>query len=506
MKELNKKNYTKKVAFKSHLFLFSFLCFLFIPYPSHSYYKFSPKVEQAYHEFLKLKISSGNKLINEALREEPQNDMAIFIANYGDFLKLLIIEDVEAYEDLSKNEDERLEKLQQDKTSAASPYYLFSQAELKLQWGFVKLRYGDYMSGLWNIKEAYQLLKDNEKKYPLFLPNKKSLGLLNILIGSVPQKYGPILTLAGIKGTHAKGLKLLKEASEVENPFRLEAVIIKALADAFILNEGTGKNEALDRECKTQPDDLLAIYVYATILHKHAKDEEALKIIPLAPASADYIAFPYIELLKGDLFLNKLDYANSREHYMQFLQKNIGLNYIKDANYKLFLSYWLNNEEAQAEKILAKVISEGETQFDADKYALKFAETRNFPDKVLMKSRLLCDGGYYQQSLALISNYAPTTKKDSLELNYRKARIYHGMEKYPEAIALYKQTIKNSSGSAYYFAPSSSLQLGYIYRKQNNKEAAKQYFLEVLSYEDYEYKNSIETKAKAGLNELGKAP
>jgi len=40
----------------------------------------------------------------------------------------------------------------------------------------------------------------------------------------------------------------------------------------------------------------------------------------------------------------------------------------------------------------------------------------------------------------------------------------------------------------------------------NNKEAAKQYFLEALSYDDYEYKNSIETKAKAGLNELGKTP
>jgi tetratricopeptide (TPR) repeat protein len=123
-----------------------------------------------------------------------------------------------------------------------------------------------------------------------------------------------------------------------------------------------------------------------------------------------------------------------------------------------------------------------------------------------MKARLLCDGGYYQQSLTTIDSYTPTSKKDSIELTYRKARIYQGMDKHHEAITLYKQIIKTSPNSGYYFAPNSCLQLGYIYRKLNNKEAAKQYFLEALSYDDYEYKNSIETKAKAGLNELGKTP
>ena len=484
----------------NHLFLFALL---FITLPSYSYYKFSPKVEQAYHKFLKLKISSGEKLIKEAIQEEPQNSLAILVANYGDFFKLLIIENAETYESLSSKEQERFDKLQSDEQKT-SPYYLFAQAELKLQWGFVKLRYGDYMSGLWDVKEAYQLFKDNEKKHPLFLPNKKSLGLLNIVIGSVPQKYAPILTLAGIKGTHEKGAKLLKEASELENPFRLEALIIKAAVDAYILNEGNGKNASLEKECKEHSDNLLAITVYAAILHKHAKDEEALKIISLAPTSNEYINFPYIELLKGNLLLNKLDYTGCREHYNLFLQKNTSINYIKDANYKLFLSYWLNNEDTQAGNYLAKVLAEGEDEFDSDRYAQKFAETKNFPDKALMKARLLCDGGYYQQSLDVLTGYTPAGKKDTIELTYRKARIYQGMEKYQEAIALHKKTINLSLGISNYFAPNSCLQLGYIYRKLNDKENAKLYFLEALSYEDYEYKNSIETKAKAGLNELEK--
>jgi len=500
LKGFLKNNSIKKVVFFSHLFLF---ILLFIALPSYPYYKFSPKVEQAYHDFLKLKVSSGETLINEAIKEEPQNSLAILISNYADFFKLMILQNTETYETLSSKQEERLTKLEEDEDKK-SPYYLFAQAELRLQWGFIKIRYGDYMSGLWDVKEAYQLLKENNKKHPLFIPDKKSMGLLNILIGSVPQKYTTFLILAGIKGTHEKGAKLLKEASEIENPFQQEALIIRAAVDAFILNETNGKNTLLEKEYKTHPDNLLSIFVYATILHKYAKDEEALKVISSAPSSSEYITFPQIELLKADLLLNKLDFTDAREHYNSFLQKKTGLNYIKHTYYMLFLSYWLNNEDAQANSYLDKVVKEGVEEFDADKYAQKFAEKRNFPNKALMKARLLCDGGYYQQSLAILANFTPTTKADSIELNYRKARIYQGMEKYQEAITLHKQTIKQSIGINNYFAPNSCLQLGYIYRKLNNKESAKQYFLQALSYDDYEYKNSIETKAQAGLNELEK--
>ena len=157
------------MVFFSHLFLF---ILLFIALPSYPYYKFSPKVEQAYHDFLKLKVSSGETLINEAIKEEPQNSLAILISNYADFFKLMILQNTETYETLSSKQEERLTKLEEDEDKK-SPYYLFAQAELRLQWGFIKIRYGDYMSGLWDVKEAYQLLKENNKKHPLFIPDKK---------------------------------------------------------------------------------------------------------------------------------------------------------------------------------------------------------------------------------------------------------------------------------------------------------------------------------------------
>ncbi len=58
---------------------------------------------------------------------------------------------------------------------------------------------------------------------------------------------------------------------------------------------------------------------------------------------------------------------------------------------------------------------------------------------------------------------------------------------------------KNSNA---YFAPNSCLHLGYIYEKQQNIQKAISYFEKAITYENHEYKGSIDNKAKAKLNQL----
>jgi hypothetical protein len=41
-----------------------------------------------------------------------------------------------------------------------------------------------------------------------------------------------------------------------------------------------------------------------------------------------------------------------------------------------------------------------------------------------------------------------------------------------------------------------------LYRDDNNITEAKYYFIKAISYQDHEYKNSIDNKAKAALSEL----
>ncbi|HEY8401534.1 MAG TPA: hypothetical protein VIK89_09745, partial [Cytophagaceae bacterium] len=81
-------------------------------------------------------------------------------------------------------------------------------------------------------------------------------------------------------------------------------------------------------------------------------------------------------------------------------------------------------------------------------------------------------------------------------------RLHHKVGSINDAIDYYLKTIELSPPDTYYFAPNAALQLGYIYKRKSDKENARKYFQKALTYKNYEYKNSIDNKAKAALNEL----
>jgi tetratricopeptide (TPR) repeat protein len=504
----------KRVVSFPHLFFVLYFTapLLFLSLPGYSKFSFNPKIESAYQDFLKLKISNGEKLIREAIKEEPDNGIAIYMANYGDIIQLLISEDPVLYSKLQKNEELRMDKIKALEPS--SPYYLFAQAELKLQWAFVKLKFGDEGTAALNLKQAYQLLEKNKKKFPDFIPNKKSSGLLNILIGSVPDKYLWMVNLIGMNGTVPNGMNMLEDVINSSSIYKLEASIYKILVENYILLKDTREHTSIKNLALSNPDNLLVSYLYSSILLKYSHDEEGLKVLSSRPSSDQYIYIPFTEVMFGDIYIHQGKYSKAKSYYMLFLKNYKGENFIKDSYYKIFLTHYLADEDKEAEAYIQKILENGKELSDADKYAQKFAKKREFPDKILMKARLLSDGGYYNQALEELKQFKTTNAtliKNAIEYLYRQARIYHYMEDYQKAIHFYLSTIslseesgKKPDDTVYYFAPNSCLQLGYIYRKFKNMEVASQYFKMALSYKDYEYKNSIDNKAKGALEALNK--
>ena len=55
------------------------------------------------------------------------------------------------------------------------------------------------------------MLKKNQKRFPDFHLNKKGLGLLYCLIGSIPENYHWIVNSIGVDGGIMKGLTVLDE-------------------------------------------------------------------------------------------------------------------------------------------------------------------------------------------------------------------------------------------------------------------------------------------------------
>lgn len=488
------------MAFIFHPF---FILLFFLPLLSPAEFSFNSKNEAAYHYFLELKVEKGQKLINECLKESPANGISIYLANYADAIRVFLSEDEKLYKSLSKNEDVRLSKLQSLEKN--SPYYRFTQAEIKLQWAFVKLKMGDELSAMTGLRGAYKLLEENMKLYPDFIPNKKTMGLLNVLIGSIPSNYNWVLTLVGMEGNIDRGIEQLNEVSEDNTPFRLEASVIRVVVENYILHGYTGKIDDANRLYTAHTDNILVSYLYAAILTKNARGEEAMKVISSRPQNSDIIYFPHVDLLLGELNLFQGDYTDSRNHYIHFLAHFKGKNSLKDTYFKIFLTYWLSDQDQLAMPYFDKILTNGRELYDSDKHAQRIAKNREIPNKALTKIRLYTDGGYYHKAFDLLKVLSMNqfySKREKLEYLYRSARLYHKAGQINDAIVYYKKTIEISKDENYYFAPNSALQLGYIYQSRNEKEEAKKQFNNALSYKNYEYKNSIDNKAKAALNEL----
>jgi tetratricopeptide (TPR) repeat protein len=142
---------------------------------------------------------------------------------------------------------------------------------------------------------------------------------------------------------------------------------------------------------------------------------------------------------------------------------------------------------------------------DEDKSAQKESKNIALPNLYLLKSRLLFDGGYYNEaytSLIRANKEDFKTTKEQLEFIYRLGRIQHKKENYNKAIYYYQMAIKNGDSYAYYFAANAALNLGIIYEELENNQKAKYYFEQCLNMKAHEYQRSIDQKAKAGLKRL----
>lgn len=465
--------------------------------------EFSKPVQQAYEEILKLKVNAGQQILNPELQRNPENACALLVANYADFFSILVSQDEALYKKLKVRQENRLTTL--SKLKAKDPFNRYAQAEIKLQLAMCQVFFSDEVQAAWNVRSAFLLLKENQKLYPDFVPNRKSLGLLQVIIGSLPDSYQWVFNILGMNGDLKGGMANLQTAAKSNFIFQTEARIYLYFARDW-MNKGDDEGLTyLTNLSAENPDNLLFTYLAMSMLKKNKNCDQALEVYQKRSVSKQHLAFPYLHHMAADILLYKGNYLRSIKENQLFLEHYTGRHYRKDAYFKLYLACFLSNNVLPAQLYYNRISQQGATVVEEDKYAQKFVESKDILNKYLTKARLHADGGYFQQALEVLEDFkisASTPPKDKIELYYRKARIYQGLGKIDSATAYYKQTINASGNLPYYFAPNAALQLGYLAVERNDKTAARNYFKRALSYPKHEYKNSIDSKAKIGLSTL----
>jgi len=461
-------------------------------------------LKDAYKDISTLKIQNGTYQLNLLKLKDPDNAMVYYIENYVDFFTLFIQEDPIKYKSLIKNRDTRLQKIKNSDPS--SPYYLFCQAEIILQWATIKLKFDDKINAARDVYEAYKLLEKNKERFPNFAENNKSLSIIHALAESVP---GWVRKIMGIKGSVEMGTKeisLLADQAQTSNSIFKDEIV--AIYSYILFYSNNKKEEAFELFDKYQLDATsspLISFLKATMAQKTGHNDLALKILENRPKGSEYMPFYYLDFMHGKFKLNKLE-PEANIYILKFLNNFKGKHYIKEAYQKLaWYHIAINNDNTKYQKVIKLCASQGNKLIDEDIQADKEAKSNEIPDQILLKARLLYDGGYYNKShnLLIMNSGKFEHKTNDGEYYYRLARVTEALKNYNDAIEYYKRTISKGNPQKY-FGCNAALQLGLIYETQQKYLDAKNYFTLCLEMDPAGYSNSLHQKAKSGLNRIGK--
>lgn len=472
-------------------------------------FRITAEIEEAYTSIINLNFTAARRQIQMIKLSDPRNMMVYHIENYIDFFTVFITEEKEVYDRLEKNKNMRLEHVR--KGDPDSPYFKFTQAEILLQWTLARSK---FYSGskipdftlINDLNQAYRLLEKNDREFPEFFENKKSLSVIHALAEYVP---GFVKKVFKVKGSLELGLAeietLILETEQHHSMFQKEARAIHAYMLLHLFNRPQQAWESLQKSQLLPEESPLACFLLVSIAHKIGYNDLALEYLKKRPTGIDYFPFYYLDYLEGKSLLYSLE-ADADDHILNFVQNFKGRHFIKDAYQKLAWYELVINKNLPAYKsYMAKVESEGMEFLEDDLQALQEAKSHQNPHPILLEARLLFDGGYYEkayQYMIMNGAYFQGETFHNIEYRYRLGRITQAIGNMDEAISHYQKCIALDTKNKSFFAANSALQTALLYEEQGLYQKAKTFFNICKSIKSPTYKDQLHSKANAGLDRL----
>ena len=438
--------------------------------------------------------------------------MADYIADYNDCILLLMNCDKGDRERVKGNFDERIKML--EKGDPASPWYRFCLAGIYLHKAIVNIRFGEQYKAAINYRHSFSLLEENEQLFPTFEYNHVFTGLERAVIGSLPGSYRWLASVLGMSGSVKKGTEQLTTfiyAHNNDDPIYAETVLYYVFARFYLLSEQKETWDFLNSPAFSTQNNLLYTFAKVNIAIDYRRSDVALDLLHATTVNPDYSKYPIFDYQFGAALLTKLD-TNCTMYLSRYTQQTKSDIYIKDAWQKMAFAWYATGNIGKAGNCLAHVTNNGAARLDADKQALRFAESKTWPLKEVLQARLLIDGGYNDQAIAILKKIAPTDIKqqaDKTEYFFRLARAYQAMyddgkgkDYFLLALDNYKETIAAGKNRKEQYAPRASLQIGKMYEQIGMKKEAVDKYKECLDMPPHDFQNSIDQQAKAGVNRI----
>lgn len=475
-------------------------------------YTYSDHCARAYNHFMALHIAEGRQELLLEKKQHPDNLMAVYIADYEDCLVLLMNCNIEDYAQRTGKMAERMQLL--DRGDRSSPWYRFCHAGAYLHRAIINLRFGEQYKAALHFRKSFALLRENQKLFPSFEYNNIISGLQEAVVGSLPDSYKWLAAVFGMKGSIKTGTDKLGTFVKQHNssdPLYTETLLYYLYARFYLLAEQEEVWQMLNSDQYSSKNNLLTTFVKVNIALDYRKADDAIALLRTAAADPGFAAYPIFDYQQGMALLTQCD-TGCTFYFQRYLAHNKSDLFIKDSWQRMALVWHVNGNREKAVYCRRQITAGGTARLDADKQAERFATTGMWPNRALLQARLLIEGGYNEKALVLLQGIAKGQLQgaaDRSEYCFRLGRVYEELARKPgggqyfkQALAQYREAMKEGAGRREQYAARAALHMGKIYETLNLPAEALAMYNECLNMPDHDFQNSIDQQAKSGINRV----
>jgi hypothetical protein len=460
-------------------------------------------VLQAKKALFLLDLSRAERLLEPQLMRNPGYGYALYYRNYLDFIHNLLGGPGSEYRRYRADASERIEALK--RLDNKNPEYLYFLSAVYLQSSLLDFLERETWHGAKNLYLAHRHIRENNAIYPEYPDNQKILGIMELLLSSVPSNKEWLFKVFRMTGDRETGLMRLQwYVNHCDRDDRFEAILIFGMASIYFSSDPVQAFRELSKAHYDGLEGPLYQYVYALAAHKAGKQDEALLMLTRQNPGHDYSCNPFADLLMADILLTRLE-AEAGIYYKKFIEQYRGGNFRRMAYHKLSWHYFLQGDDSLYAVNRERAQKLGWDYLEQDKQARSESLDTFDLNHTLLKARVLYDGDRYHDALKILlemPDSGQSTLKDRIEYPYRLARVYHALEDITRAREYYEVALEKGNDFPFYFASYSALQLAGIYEHGGNYQRAEFYYLYCLDLNLHQYTRSIGSAARDGLKRV----